>query len=194
MRPRSRLECRRGRRRWRRRGCQWWSRPRTSRRTQNVRLVRARARRRLLHQSCPAELNDSCQTFAMRLVPAVVLVAACATPVPPLPPVPPPQPPPAARQNPSPMVDATRAHQRVERREPAGRRVTINDVLEKPVEVLITPAVADRADLVIHFHGVAWLPMQAAEATGLPLIIASVNLGAGSRRYSMPFEDPAVFV
>jgi len=92
------------------------------------------------------------------------------------------------------MVDATRGHQRVERREPAGRRVTINDVLEKPVEVLVTPAVSDRADLVIHFHGTAWLPLQAAEATGRSLIIASVNLGAGSRRYAMPFEDPAVFV
>jgi hypothetical protein len=92
------------------------------------------------------------------------------------------------------MVDSTRAHQRVERREPAGRRVTINDVLEKPVEVLITPAVSDRADLVIHFHGAAWLPTQAAETTGQQLVIASVNLGAGSRRYSMPFEDPSVFV
>lgn len=123
----------------------------------------------------------------MRLVSALVLLAACAT----VPPVP--QPPPA-KQNPSPMVDSTRAHQRVEQREPRGRRLTIPGVLEKPVEVLVTPAVSDRADVVIHFHGAAWLPIQAAEDTGKPLVIATVNLGAGSRRYSIPFEDPAAFV
>ncbi len=92
------------------------------------------------------------------------------------------------------MVDSTRAHQRVEQREVQGRRVTITGVLERPVEVLVTPAVSDRADVVIHFHGAAWLPMQAAEDSGKPLVIASVNLGAGSRRYSIPFEDPAAFV
>jgi hypothetical protein len=91
------------------------------------------------------------------------------------------------------MVDSTRAHERLVRREPAGRSITITGVLEKPIEVLVTPAVSDRADLVIHFHGGAWLPLQAAEATGKPVVIACVNLGAGSRRYSMPFEDPAAF-
>lgn len=91
------------------------------------------------------------------------------------------------------MVDSTRAHQRVEPSEPRGRRVTITGVLEKPVEGLVTPAVSDHADIVIHFHGAAWLPMRAAEETGRPLVLASVNLGAGSRRYSIPFEDPAAF-
>lgn len=92
------------------------------------------------------------------------------------------------------MVDSTRAHQRVEQREVQGRRVTITGVLEKPVELLVTPAVSDRADVIIHFHGAAWLPMQGAEDIRKPLVIASVNLGAGSRRYSVPFEDPPAFV
>ncbi|HET7706387.1 MAG TPA: hypothetical protein VFM36_09900 [Thermoanaerobaculia bacterium] len=127
----------------------------------------------------------------MRFVSALVLLAACAT-APPRPPAPPAPPP--AKQNPSPMVDSTRAHQRVEQREPRGRRVAITGVLEKAVEVLATPAVSDHADIVIHFHGASWLPMQAAEETERPLVIASVNLGAGSRRYSIPFEDPAAFV
>lgn len=125
----------------------------------------------------------------MRFISALMLLAACAT----VPPVPPPPPPPA-RQNPSPMVDTTRAHQRVEQRDPRGRRVTLTGVLEQPVEVLVTPAVSDRADVVIHFHGAAWLTMQAAEETGKPLVLASVNLGAGSRRYSVPFADPVAFV
>ncbi|HEU4521461.1 MAG TPA: hypothetical protein VFT12_05635 [Thermoanaerobaculia bacterium] len=125
----------------------------------------------------------------------VMLFVSCATRPPQPPPPPLPQPPPPARQNPSPMVDSTRAHERLERRATAGRVFTIDDVLPKPVEVLVTPAAANagHADLVIHFHGSSWLPFQAAEATGRPLVIAAINLGAGSRRYSMPFEDPAVF-
>lgn len=99
------------------------------------------------------------------------------------------------RQNPSPMVDTTRAHERVEKRDTVGRRFTIDGVLPKPIEVLVTPAAgrAGSADLVIHFHGSAWLPFQSAEATGKPLIVAAVNLGGGSRRYSIPFDDPGVY-
>ena len=105
------------------------------------------------------------------------------------------KPPEPARQNPSPMVDSTRAHERVERREVAGRASTIGGVLEKPVETLVTPAAAAaaQADLVIHFHGASWLPFQEAEATGKPLVIAAVNLGAGSGRYTTPFSDAAIF-
>lgn len=114
----------------------------------------------------------------------LLICVACAT-----------KPPQPAKQNPSPMADSTRAHERVERRLPAGRTFTIDDVLEKPVEILVTPAAAasGRADLVIHFHGSSWLPFQEGEATGKPLVIAAVNLGAGSRRYSTPFVDAQLF-
>lgn len=93
------------------------------------------------------------------------------------------------------MVETTRVHERVVQRAIGGRQFTIDGVLPKPVTVLVTPAAAaaGAADLVIHFHGAAWLPMQEAESTGLPLVVASVNLGAGSRRYSQPFDDPGVF-
>ncbi|HUP49225.1 MAG TPA: hypothetical protein VNA04_10590 [Thermoanaerobaculia bacterium] len=102
--------------------------------------------------------------------------------------------PPPARQNPSPMVDTTRAHGRIERKATTGRRFSVDDVLPRSVEVLITPAAEEegRADLVIHFHGASWLPFQSAEESGRPLVIAAVNLGAGSRRYSIPFEDATV--
>ncbi len=61
--------------------------------------------------------------------------------------------------------------------------------------MLITPAAenAQQADLVIHFLGASWLPMEAAEDSGKPLVIAVVNLGAGSGRYSQPFQDTTVF-
>lgn len=127
----------------------------------------------------------------MRFVLLSLLLGACTTrPVD----VPPPQATPA-RQNPSPMVDSTRAHERVVQRALRGQRLTIDGVLPKPVDILITPAAAaaGTADLVLHFHGSAWLPMQSAEATGLPLVIASVHLGTGSSRYAMPFADEKVF-
>ncbi len=96
-----------------------------------------------------------------------------------------------ARQNPSPMADNTRAHERLQQREVAGTRFTIDGVLPKAVDVLVTPAAqrAGRADLWIHFHGAAWLPMEVAEESHRPLVVAVVNLGAGSGRYANPMFD-----
>jgi hypothetical protein len=47
--------------------------------------------------------------------------------------------------------------------------------------------------LVIHFHGVAWLPHQAAAQLPSPTAVAAVNLGAGSALYHHTFAHPAVF-
>jgi hypothetical protein len=93
------------------------------------------------------------------------------------------------------MIENTRVHERVQQRALAGKHFTIDGVLPKPVEVEITPAAenAPKADLVIHFLGASWLPMQTAEDSARPIVIASVNLGAGSGRYSLPFQDATVF-
>lgn len=100
-----------------------------------------------------------------------------------------------APQNPSPMVENTRSHERVQQRPLVGKRFTIEGLLPKPVEVLITPAAETekKADLVIHFLGASWLPMEVAENSGRPIVMAAVNLGAGSGRYSLPFQDATVF-
>lgn len=111
----------------------------------------------------------------------ILLMAACATGPKPAP------------QNPSPMADSTRVHERVQERPLAGKHFTIEGVLPKPVEVEVTPACTTSCDLVVHFLGPSWLPMQTAEDLGKPLVVAAVNLGAGSKRYSEPFLDPAVF-
>src|SRR5439155_9060261 len=66
-------------------------------------------------------------------------------------------------------------------------------LLPKPVDVLVTPNAQSQADLIIHFLGASWLPMEAAEDSGKPLVIAIVNLGAGSGRYAQPFQDPTIF-
>ena len=104
-------------------------------------------------------------------------------------------PPAPPSQNPSPMVEHTRAHERVAQKALSGRRFTIEGVLDKPVEVLITPAAAasDRVEYLIHFHGAPWLAMQAAEESGRPFVVLNVNLGGGGNRYSSAFADAAVF-
>jgi hypothetical protein len=91
------------------------------------------------------------------------------------------------------MIENTRMHERVQQRPLTGKRFTIEGVLPKPVEVEITPANATEADLVIHFLGASWLPMEVAQDSGKPIVMAVVNLGAGSARYATPFQDAGVF-
>jgi hypothetical protein len=98
-------------------------------------------------------------------------------------------------QNPSPMVETTRAHERLTPREIGGTRRSFEGPGGKPVELWISDALRSSAsaDLVVHFHGSAWLPEQAVAALGIPAVAAVVNLGAGSGRYSQAFTDPAAF-
>ena len=64
-----------------------------------------------------------------------------------------------APQNPSPMVEHTRTHERIEGREPPGLRFAIEDLLDKPVEVYLPAAheAAPSARLLIHFHGASYV-------------------------------------
>lgn len=87
------------------------------------------------------------------------------------------------------MVENTRAHERLQQRPAAGMQFTVDRT-----PVLVTPraSAAGAADLLIHFHGSAWLPFQAAESTGRPLVVAVVNVGQGGGIYDRTFRDPAV--
>lgn len=61
---------------------------------------------------------------------------------------------------------------------------------------LLVPArdsAAPEVDLVVHFHGAAWLPHQAVATLGGRHVAAVVNLGAGSGAYHRAFADPAAF-
>jgi hypothetical protein len=52
---------------------------------------------------------------------------------------------------------------------------------------------AKRVPLVIHFHGAPWL-VQHHIARDLPqAALITVQLGAGSRAYGTPFEQPEMF-
>lgn len=105
------------------------------------------------------------------------------------------QTPPPAAQNPSPMVERTRAHERLTPRELAGVRVTFEGPIAKPVEVFV-PEKARRAravHLVIYFHGSGFIPSLAVTQLGDDHIVASMTLGAGSGVYDRTFSNPAVY-
>jgi hypothetical protein len=94
-----------------------------------------------------------------------------------------------APQNPSPMVEHTRSHERLEKATPEGRRFQLE------IGTLFIPeALAGREELplFVHFHGGTWLPEVAAAKNGKSAVI-SVQLGAGSSTYGRPFAKPEVF-
>ena len=104
-------------------------------------------------------------------------------------------PPPPAAQNPSPMVEQTRAHERLAPMELRGVTRSFAGPTGKPVELFVPDGVrtSDMVDLVVHFLGAAWLPEQAVARLGGHTVAAVVNLGAGSGVYHRAFADPAAF-
>lgn len=110
---------------------------------------------------------------------------------------PPPAPPapPAAAQNPSPMVEETRAHERLAPRELGGTVLSFVGPAGRPVELYVPDGARTRdvVDLVVHFHGAAWLPEQAVAQLDGHTVAAVVNLGAGSGAYDRAFSDPMAF-
>jgi len=104
-------------------------------------------------------------------------------------------PPPAAAQNPSPMVEATRAHERLTQKPLPGTTRSFIGPSGKPVDVFVPDRARgrDEFNLVVHFLGIAWLPEQAVAELGDHTVAAVVNLGAGSGIYDRAFTDPATF-
>ena len=100
-----------------------------------------------------------------------------------------------ASQNPSPMVEFTRAHGRLESRMPDGISRTFTGPQARPA-VLFIPAATNDAGalrLVVSFLGAAFVPSQAVASLGGNHILAAINIGAGSGTYDRAFSDPAVF-
>jgi hypothetical protein len=91
-------------------------------------------------------------------------------------------------QNPSPMVEHTRAHPRLKEDHPPGRREKLE------LGTLFLPAKLQRKSstpLLIHFHGGTWLPEVAAARVNTAVI--SIQLGAGSGVYARAFNNPQRF-
>jgi hypothetical protein len=92
-------------------------------------------------------------------------------------------------QNPSPMVEHTRAHPRLPEEPPRGRREQL------AVGTLFIPAKlqkAKRLPLFVHFHGAAWVAEIAAARSGRFAVI-SVQSGSGSSVYARQFSDHGLF-
>jgi hypothetical protein len=90
-------------------------------------------------------------------------------------------------QNPSPMVEHTRAHTRLTEQTPPGRREKLD------VGTLYMPSgLAARPPLLVFFHGDTWIPEVAAKSNRMAAI--SVLAGEGSGVYSKLFEDPQRFL
>lgn len=102
---------------------------------------------------------------------------------------------PAAPQNPSPMSDATRAHDRLPRRGLSGTTRSFIGPAGKPVELWIPDAARSRdtVDVVIHFLGTAWLPEQAVAEAAPGAVAVVLNLGAGSSIYDRSFREGPAF-
>lgn len=103
--------------------------------------------------------------------------------------------PPAAAQNPSPMVESTRAHERVLEGELPGSRWSFAGPLGKRVELFVPTGTRRESALrlVIHFHGAAFLPHHAVSRLGAGHVSAVVHLAPGSGVYDRTFSDAGVY-
>ncbi|MDQ6718341.1 MAG: hypothetical protein M3Z17_08365 [Gemmatimonadota bacterium] len=141
------------------------------------RAFRARPRSRPLLPLLLAVMGAACHTVP---VPAT---GASAPPTP-------------RAQNPSPMMEQGRRHDRIPPRTPADIALRIETGLPKPVDLYIpvrSNQPVEERTLLVHFFGAAYIPLQAAVANGGRYVVAVVNLGAGSSAYERPFADTATW-
>jgi hypothetical protein len=93
-------------------------------------------------------------------------------------------------QNPSPMVEHTRAHPRLTETRPPGRRESLElGSLFLPERLAAKPGRA--VPLLVVFHGGAWLPEVAADAVGTAAV--GVQIAASSSGYAAAVADPGRF-
>jgi hypothetical protein len=102
---------------------------------------------------------------------------------------------PPAPQNPSPMAESTRAHERLTPRPLAGTTRSFMGPAGKTVELFIPARLQRRStfDLVVHLHGAAFLPHRAVADLNGHSVAAVLNIGTGSGVYHRTFADPATF-
>ena len=96
------------------------------------------------------------------------------------------------------MFDATRTHLRLAQAALAGTIRTFNGPTNKPVDVFVPNQFRDKPrdgafDVVVHFHGAAWLAEQAVNARNNREVAAVLNLGVGSGVYDRSFSEPSAF-
>jgi len=98
-------------------------------------------------------------------------------------------------QFPSPMVDMIRTHDRIEDKKVPGVSIIIKNGLSKPIDVYYADQGQEfhQMDLLLHFHGVSYVPKYAVYNSKHPLILAVINLGSGSSVYENAFQNSSTF-
>ncbi|MCP4710661.1 MAG: hypothetical protein GY869_18710 [Planctomycetes bacterium] len=98
-------------------------------------------------------------------------------------------------QYPSPMAESIRVHERIKNESIPGVSLTLENVLPRPIEIYVPDQALDvnQVDILIHFHGMSYVPRNAVYHSGHPLILAVVNLGAGSSVYQNAFQEQTTF-
>ena len=92
-------------------------------------------------------------------------------------------------QNPSPMVEHSRAHTRLTEASPPGRREKLD------LGTLYIPSALRKrktVSVLLFFHGGEWLPEVAAARDRVAVI--AIQAGSGSGSYARLFEDPKRFL
>ena len=96
-------------------------------------------------------------------------------------------------QNPSPMQERIRTHERLEqpRRPDDGVHFSIDSVLPRAIDVFIPQRAmtVEAAPLLIHFMGSTWVPQRAVALMKEPVVVAAIFLGSGSSTYARPFAN-----
>ncbi|MGC4051655.1 MAG: hypothetical protein QM757_20065 [Paludibaculum sp.] len=89
-------------------------------------------------------------------------------------------------QAPSPMVENTRAHERLQRQTLPGERI------QTKLGSLLLPdrSKGKKIPLVIHFHGEPWVAEQSVRRWMPRFAVLGVQLGSGSRVYGEGVKDP----
>jgi hypothetical protein len=102
---------------------------------------------------------------------------------------------PLAPQNPSPMVERTRAHERIPERDVPGIAHVLPFDGPAAVTLFVPAAIGpdERPRLLVHFHGAGYLAQQAAAGSEPPYVVVTVHMAAGSDSYDRAFSDPAAF-
>ncbi|MBM4160812.1 MAG: hypothetical protein FJ217_06915 [Ignavibacteria bacterium] len=100
-----------------------------------------------------------------------------------------------ASQNPSPMVESARQHERIKQQAYPGVSFEVSGILARPVQVFIPEHSRGSMDfdLLVHFHGASYVVQHSASKHRGNIIAASVNLGSGSKVYNDAFEDTTRF-
>jgi hypothetical protein len=100
-----------------------------------------------------------------------------------------------ASQNPSPMTESVRKHERIVQKEYPGITFEIRGLFAKPVQVFVArkSMKARSFDLLVHFHGAGYVTEFAATRYQGDLIGATLNVGSGSKVYNDAFQDSSRF-